>query len=145
MSESRFPRVMLRRSITPAMTPGQAGQVRPKAPPTSQSIAPPSEIAVSDNHHFASVVGLSVAVANGVSALFLDQPSSKRNMLMFRNTSAVANIYVEFGKNATTNSVIRLTPNTLMLFDVVVPQDDIYAIADAVGAVLAYSFSTYNP
>jgi len=37
-----------------------------------------------------------------------------------------------------------LTAGTLVLFDTVVPQDDLYCLASAAGAVLAYAYSTFS-
>lgn len=79
------------------------------------------------------------------SVLFLTQPSAQRNMLGFRNASAAGNIYINFGAQADANSWLRLAPNDMLLFDTVVPQDDLYAIADAAGCVLAVSYSTFDP
>jgi hypothetical protein len=121
-----------------------AAMMAPSTPGWAQNLAstddehaPPMR----DPHHYAKVVGLFTTPTNGVSNKFLDAPSGKRNWLAFRNTSAVANIYVEFGRDASTNSVFRLTPNAILFFDTVVSQDDVYAVADAVGAVLSYSYS----
>ena len=121
-------------------TPGGSinGVAAPTTPP-APGMGKPEPIR--DAHHYAQMISLAVNVAT-TSAKFLDQPPTKRNILMLRNNSASANIYVEFGKDATTNSVLRITPNTVILFDVVVPQDDLYAIADAASAVLSFSFST---
>lgn len=94
-----------------------------------------------DPHHYASIIEANVPVGI-VSAEFLTQPVNKRNFLMFRNNSATANIYIGFSKDATTASMLRITPNTMVLFDVVVPQDDLYAIADAAGGSLSYGYST---
>jgi hypothetical protein len=66
-------------------------------------------------------------------------------MLGFRNTSATSgeNIFIGFGRNATTNSWLRLTPGTIVLFDTVVPQDDLYVIAEAGSPTLSYIYSTF--
>lgn len=98
--------------------------------------------AIRDPHHYANIVTAIASVGNALSAKFLDMPTNKRNYLALRNNSTTANIYVEFDRDATTHSVIRLTPNTMILFDVVVPQNDIYALADAAGAELCYGYST---
>ena len=42
------------------------------------------------------------------------------------------------------NNTSVLAPGTTILFDTVVPQDDLYAIADAAGAQLAYAYSTFG-
>lgn len=78
---------------------------------------------------------------------FLTMASSRRNFLGFRNSAAAggANIYISFGREASTVSWLVLSPGQIILFDTVVPQDDVYAIADAAGASLSYAFSTYAP
>jgi hypothetical protein len=99
------------------------------------------EIPVSDAHHYAKLNG-SIGYTIGLSsALTLAEPVNKRNFLALRNNSVTANIYVEFGSDASLTSVFRLTPNTMILFDTVVPQDDIFAIADAASAFLSVTFS----
>jgi len=99
---------------------------------------------VRDPHHYATINSLNTSPGNGVSAIFLQQAQGRRNFLAFRNVSVGANIYIEFGRDANTNSVFKLAPTAVLLFDVVVPQDDVYAYADAVGASLSYSFSNIN-
>ena len=123
----------------PGVAPGSGAGVMPTSAPRAGDADP---VPVRDPYHFAQVFSQTTTPGNGVSSKFLDQPPTKRNLLMLRNASAAANIYIEFAKDATTNSVLRLTPNTMILFDTVVPQDDLYAIADAAGAVLAFGFST---
>ena len=113
----------------------------PGAVPTAAP-ANPNAVVVRDPHHYSNLNTQAVAVANGVSAQFATAPVSRRNMLLIRNTSAAANIYIEFGRDATTASVLRLAPNDLAFFDVVVPQDDLYAVADAAAGTLSFSQST---
>lgn len=67
-----------------------------------------------------------------------------RNALMFRNTDAAATVYVGIGSDASTLSTLALAPGEIMLFDVRVPQDDIYALASVAAAVLAFSWSNYT-
>lgn len=145
MSDNRYPRVALRRPIVPAMTPGQAGQVRPTMLPTMQDVAPKSEVTVSDNHHFAMMVDLSITTPVSQSVKFLDQPNTRRNLLVLRNASAFGDVYIGFGKDASTNSTMKLTPGTMILLDTVVPQDDLYAFGDGAAVTLAFAYSTYNP
>jgi hypothetical protein len=95
-----------------------------------------------DPHHYASVNEGNIAVPNGSSIQVLLEPSTRRNYLMLRNSSAAANIYVSFARDASLNSPLRITPGTMILFDVVVPQDDMYAYADAAAGTLVYGFST---
>jgi hypothetical protein len=105
------------------------------------SITFPDSLKTSENHRYASIVDISTAVSNVTSAKIIDQPNGKRNFLMFRNASATANIYIGFGKEATTLSTLVLAAGGIAAFDTVVQQDDVYAIADAANAVLCYSYS----
>lgn len=97
-------------------------------------------------HRYANITEGNVGVAL-VSAQVITESSSKRNFLGFRNASPLggANVYISFGRGASTSSWLVLIPQQVILFDVVVPQDDIYAVADAAGGLLSYAFSTYSP
>ena len=53
-------------------------------------------------------------------------------------------LYIEFNAQATTGAWLAITQGQLVLFDTVVPQDDLYVVAGAAGAVLAYAYSTFN-
>lgn len=88
-----------------------------------------------------------------VSEKLLDAPATWRNFLYFRNASGAAsttNIYVEFGSDARIDgvgiagSVLRLAPNEQMLCDAGIPQDDIYAIADGAGGLLAIAYGVIS-
>jgi hypothetical protein len=95
-------------------------------------------------YRYASVTSLSQVIGT-TSIKFLDQPIGKRNFLGFRNASTSNQIiYIDFSSQATVNSWLQLTPGTTILFDTVVPQDDLYAIADAAGGQLAYAYSTFG-
>lgn len=109
-------------------TPGEVGDKN----------APPFR----DPHHYASVISSFANVPNGSSVQVLQEQVGRRNLLMLRNNSATANIYVEFKKDASLSSVLRITPNTMVLFDVVVPQDEVFAYADAASAVLSFAYSS---
>jgi hypothetical protein len=101
-----------------------------------------STVAITDPYRFSSIVDLSIITTTN-SVKFLDQPIGKRNTLAFRNASVTQIIYIGFGGNATTSSWLQLTPGMIVLFDTVVPQDDLYVISDAASGVLAYAYSTY--
>jgi hypothetical protein len=75
----------------------------------------------------------------------LDSPIGRRNLLGFRNNSGTTgeNIFIGFGRDATINSWLRLTPGTIILFDTVVPQDDLYAVSEAGTPTLGYIYSTF--
>lgn len=103
-----------------------------------------AEVAVSEPYRYASIVDLTVT-ATTASFKFLDQPIGKRNLLGFRNTSATPGetIFIGFGRDANTLSFLSLVPGQIVLFDTVVPQDDLY-VASATGTpVLAYIYSTF--
>ncbi len=92
-------------------------------------------------YNYASLVSVTVNVGTA-SFKFLDAPIGKRNMLGFRNAGAT-NLYIDFNANATSNSWLALASGVLLLFDSVVPQDDLYVISDAAGGILAYAYSTF--
>jgi len=97
-----------------------------------------------DPHRYAWVTSAdfrgSVVAASG--DLFLRAQNVLRNFLALRNASATANAYIEFGRQADANSTFVLLPGQLMLFDVVVPQDDLFVYFDGANGLLKYSFST---
>lgn len=76
-------------------------------------------------------------------AILIPQSAQKRNLLMLRNSSPAAEIvFVSFNTTATTGSVIRLTVNQILLFDTVVPQDDVHVVSDTATGRVSYGFST---
>ena len=96
-----------------------------------------------EEHRYARTGGSQYfSVPNGSSSLILPQGNGLRNFLMMRNSSATANVYVDFGNNASLNTVLRLTANQIVLFDTVVPQEDIYAYGDAASAFLSIIVSS---
>jgi hypothetical protein len=102
-----------------------------------------STVAITDPYRFSSLVDLQVTTTT-ISFKFLDQPIGKRNTLAFRNASTANQvIYIGFGGAATTNSWLQINPGSIILFDSVVPQDDLYVVSDVTGGVLAYVYSTY--
>lgn len=102
-----------------------------------------STVSITDPYRFASFVDLQITTT-AISVKFLDQPIGKRNTLGFRNASTGGqNIFIGFGAAATVSSFLQLTPGTIILFDTVVPQDDLYVISNVTGGVLAYIYSTY--
>jgi len=86
-----------------------------------------------------------VSLTVGATSIkFLDAPIGKRNFLGFRNASTGGQvIYIEFNAQATTGAWLAINAGTLVLFDTVVPQDDLYVISSAAGGVLAYAYSTF--
>lgn len=104
--------------------------------------APSAQSGIYDPHHYAQVNSTNVPVAQtAVQIPFLTQPATFRNLLALRNPNAVANIYIDCGQSASVLSTIKIAPGQTLLFDEVVPQDDLYAFADAAGATLSFAFS----
>ncbi len=120
--------------------------VRPEpnaAPNTTQTIGGNQTADIREIYRYASVVSVSVNVGTA-SFKFLDAPIGKRNFLGFRNASPGAQIlYIDFNSQATTGSWLAIAAGTLVLFDVSVPQDDLYVVSSAAGGVLAYAYSTF--
>lgn len=130
--------------------PGAVGFIPAIGMPTPTSDGPiaPPPTHITDSFHDAKLAGEQVvAVPNGSSLSVLPEPAYKRNLLGFRNSSATAtpNIFIAFGTNATANAFLRLTQNQMVLFDNAVPQDEVFAFADAVGAQLTLVVGNYNP
>lgn len=96
-----------------------------------------------DPHHYARFNGeqLYTLPASASTAILL-RSSTLRNMLMMRNTSGAADIYVSFGTAASVNSVLLLAAGQTVLFDVVVPQDDVFAFSTVGGATISIASST---
>ena len=109
---------------------------------------PASSVSVYDLTQFVVIGGSKPFSVPQISTLIIEAPPSYRNYLHLRNASGVggANLYVEFGANAIADasgvagSGIRLEPNEQILWDDKIPQDDLYAIADAAGGLLVVSF-----
>lgn len=110
--------------------------------------APGQSTFIDDPWHVATIVSsviLPSALATPDAQPFLSAPNTRRNLLMFRNTSLGGqNIYLEFGKVPTADTVLFLVPNQIILFDTVVSQDDLYAACDVAGGRLGYGFSTIS-
>jgi hypothetical protein len=95
-------------------------------------------------YRYASLQDVSFTVGT-TSIKFLDAPIGKRNMLGFRNASTGGqNLFIGFGAQATTSNWLKITPGQVILFDAVVPQDDLYVIADSSGGIFAYAYSTFG-
>ena len=97
-----------------------------------------------ETYRYASLQDVAITVGT-TSIKFLDQPIGKRNMLGFRNASTgTQNLYIGFGAQATTANWMKIAPGGIVLFDAVVPQDDLYVIADAASATFSYAYSTFG-
>lgn len=124
--------------------PDPAVQISPQEATTSSFYVAGETVATREIYRYASVTSLALTIGT-TSLKFLDQPIGKRNMLGFRNASTGTQvIYIDFNAAASTGSWLALNPGTILLFDTVVPQDDLYAIASAAGATLAYMYSTFG-
>jgi hypothetical protein len=101
---------------------------------------------VFEEHRYARIGGTQVfnPIATGaqVATLVLPETQNLRNFLMLRNASAAAVLYIDFDRNADTASVLRLTANTIVLWDTVVPQDRMTCYSDAAGGILSLWVST---
>lgn len=109
-----------------------------------------SLLAVFDPHHYAWLRGELVFNLNtGASVKVLDQPTTFRNLLQFRNASPGTEvIYISFGGPASVNSIIALaakganTRGDQMNYTDVDPQDEVYAYSPSTTAVLVLAYST---
>lgn len=109
---------------------------------------PPDSAPTYDLSQFVIVGGSKPFSVPQISTLIIEAPPSYRNYLHLRNASGAggANIYIEFGANAVADAIgiagsgIRMEPNEQFLWDDKIPQDDLYAIADAAGGLLVVSF-----
>ena len=101
-------------------------------------------IAIRENYRYASVIDVNLTVGT-TSIKFLDSPIGKRNLLGFRNVSTGGQIlYVGFGGPASANSWLSMTAGVIVMFDVVVPQDDLYILSSAAGGSFSYMYSTFG-
>lgn len=120
------------------------GDDGPTGAPSTGGLGGVDPIAIWNPHAYANIIEGTFIVSATTSQKFLDEPTSRRNLLMIRNSSAAANVYVSFGRDASViGSIIRLAANQIVLFDTVVPQDDVYVIGDAAGSI-AYGYSTIS-
>ena len=132
---------------SPTYIPGAPHNL-PKRTDTTSSERSGSFIAgdvanIRENYRYASLVTASLTVGT-TSVKFLDQPIGKRNLLSFRNASTTSQIlYIDFNSQATIGSWLALAAGAIILFDSVVPQDDLYVISSAAGGQLAYAYSTF--
>lgn len=132
------------RDFVPAVGPivGRAPMAPPQFAPGQQAADVQT---IRDPHRYAILSGSARLNVGTTSGLILASPPTSRNFLVIRNVSAAANIFVDFGIAADiTRTPIRLIPNAILIFDDVVPQDDVFAIADAAGGVVGISFSNVN-
>ena len=118
------------RTIRPAIASGAIVQARPAA-------------AVREAHRYAQLNGSVVFNITTQSQLILPSPQNFRNMLILRNVAGNP-VNLDFGRDADANAAIQLVAGGILLFDTVVPQDDIYAIGIGGTATLSVGFSNLN-
>jgi hypothetical protein len=147
MANELFPPVKLLSDLEPWSSPTFLPPSPHNLPVETAGVSsdvPGSVINVAESYRYASIIDVQLQTST-TSVKFLDAPIGRRNLLGFRNVSSTSgeNIFIGFGRDATTRSWLRLTPGTIILFDTVVPQDDLYAISEAGTPVLAYIYSTF--
>lgn len=118
------------RTIRPAIASGAIVQARPAA-------------AVREAHRYAQINGSVVFNITTASQMILPAPQNFRNMLILRNVAGNP-VCLDFGRDADANAPIQLVAGGILLFDTVVPQDDIYAVGIGGTATLSVGFSNLN-
>jgi hypothetical protein len=112
----------------------------PAAPPAPGVSVPSTTIG--DPWHLANILtGVQGGAAAG-DVIAIPRNENKRNLLCVRNTSAAAAVAIDFGQPATANSCIQLAAGQTVLFDVVVPQDDIHIAGLAAAWAVSFIYST---
>lgn len=99
-------------------------------------------VATREAHRYATVSGSLPFDVTTTPQTILAAPQNYRNFLGIRNVGA-ANIFVDFGRDASTDSTFLLVPNQIILFDTVVPQDDV-SVLGAGASRVSISFSNVN-
>ena len=87
-----FPPVRLLSDLEPWSSPTYIAPSPHNLPVETASVSSdvaPSQVSVSENYRYASIVDLTV-IATTTSTKFLDAPIGRRNILGFRNVSTVA-------------------------------------------------------
>ncbi len=116
----------------------------PSGVPAPLANLPSGATPVIDPYHFANIIDANLTVGT-TSVQFLQANSSLRNFLMFRSPAANANnLFIGFGKDASTLSTLSLVPGAIVVFDEVVSQQDLYVIADGAGVAFCFAYSTYG-
>jgi hypothetical protein len=118
------------RRMAPAIASGAVVQARDAAP-------------VREAHRYALINGSVIFQTITESQIVLQAPQNFRNLLIMRNAGANL-VMVEFGRDASPQSTIELQPNQIILFDTVVPQDDVHAMSPGGLSSLSVSFSNIN-
>ena len=165
-----FPPVVPLPSIEPWTTPGTfiakpragvAGESFRPMPGLSQplpearqvpredvGIDPSAPVYTRSQHQYATTGGSSAIALTTTSSLVLAETPTRRNFLMLRNAGGNS-IVISFGIDTNIDTAlgvapsapIFLVPNQRVLFDVVVPQDDLYASTVTGTSILAIAAS----
>jgi hypothetical protein len=129
----------------PVINPGGALQSPPPVSPLPAGVQRAAEVAqVFDPQHFAEIIDGNFVVPQigvGAAVRVLERPPVRRNLLAIRNTSVGANVLIGFGIQASASSTFILAPGQTLMFDAVVPQNDVYLIADAAAATASVAYS----
>jgi hypothetical protein len=143
-----FPPVRPLRTLRPWSAP-QTIEAVPEARTMRPAIASGAVVQASDSapvreaHRYAQINGSAVYAITTQSQLVLPSPQNFRNMLILRNVAGNP-INLEFGRDADANAPIQLVAGGILVFDTVVPQDDVYAIGIGGTATLSMGFSNLN-
>lgn len=137
-SPHRRPGIVNRPNISPLLN-GGVGAAPGATDPTVINVP---QTGIIDPHHYASVSSNNIPVPVTVTQTpFLTAPQNKRNFLALRNPAAVGIVYIDFGQSASANSTIAVGPGQTLLFDEVVPQDDLYCFGSAAGLTISFAYS----
>lgn len=145
---TRFPRVQPLPTLRPWSAP-QTVEAMPEVRALRPAIASGAVVqakpatSVSEAHRYAQINGSVVFAVTTASQLILAAPQNYRNMLILRNVAGVP-INLDFGRDADANAPIQLVAGGILVFDTVVPQDDIFAIGIGGTATLSVGFSNLN-
>jgi len=158
--DPRFPPISPLSDLVPWDAAQMLARGRPVGTPTSRgptlpgvggALVAPGGGASSSIGGVVSWVAMAHSYAKAINGVFpaglssvkiIDEAVSYRNFLMFRNPDATAKLYIGFGQDASANSTLILNPGVMVLFDTVVPQDDIYVISDTAGKSVCVHYST---
>lgn len=131
--------------VSPRQNRGRS--VNPQFPPnTAQGVGvvPADAVPSYDVQRYGLANGTKVFSVAQASTPIILQPNTFRNFVWIRNSSDSvnsANVYIEFGGEASANSAIRLARNEQFMLDASVLQDDITAFADAAGGQISVLFA----
>lgn len=145
---TRFPRVQPLPTMRPWSAP-QTVEAVPEVRTMRPAIASGAVVqasqstAVREAHRYAQINGSVVFAITTQSQLVLAAPQNFRNMLILRNVAGNP-INLDFGRDADANAPIQLVAGGILVFDTVVPQDDIFAIGIGGTATLSIGFSNLN-